>query len=51
MDGVAREPRIVLLSREALFLGGGHDPAVRDEGGRAVVVERGESQHPHGAAA
>ena len=34
-----------MLAREALLLGGRDDATVLDEGGRAVVVERGEAEN------
>ena len=36
-----RETGVVLLAREALFLGGGDDLAVDDKRRGAVVIERG----------
>ena len=38
---------IVFLPGEALFLGGGHDVAVADEGGRGVVVVRADPEDVH----
>ena len=48
-DGMVRIAGIVLLAGEPLFLGSGHDRAVLDQGGGAVVVERGNTQDTHGA--
>ncbi len=48
-DGALGDRRIVALSREALFVGGGHQPAVLHEGCRGVVVEAGDAQDVHGA--
>ena len=42
-----REARVVLLAGEALLLGGRHDSSVHHQRGRAVVVERGETQNTH----
>jgi hypothetical protein len=47
LDGVDRELVVVLLAREALLLGGGHDHAVAQEGGRRVVEEAGDPQDVH----
>ena len=44
LDGVGGEVRVVLLAREALFLAGGHDGAVLQEGGRGVVVEGADAE-------
>ena len=41
--------RVVLLAREALFLRGGDDLAVLDQGRGAVVVEGGDAQDAHAA--
>ncbi len=49
LDGVPRKARVVLGPAEALFLGRGHDPAVVDEGGGAVVVEGGDAKDAHGS--
>ena len=38
------KPVVVLLAREALFLGGGDDPPVDDQRGRRVVVEGGDAE-------
>ena len=40
---------VVLLAREALFLRGGDDLAVRDERGGAVVIERRDAEDAHAA--
>jgi hypothetical protein len=48
-DRVTREGGIVLLAREPLLLGRGHDPAVLDQGGGAVVVKGGDPQNEHAA--
>ncbi len=47
VDGVLREVEVVLLAREALFLGGRDDAPVLDEAGGAVVVESGDSENVH----
>ncbi len=47
LDGVPGEPGIVLLAGEALLLGGGDDPAVVEQRGRAVVIERGQTENAH----
>jgi hypothetical protein len=46
-DGVHRKRRIVLLAREAFFLGRGDDLAVHDQRSRRVVVERRDTEHLH----
>jgi hypothetical protein len=46
--GVSRKPGIVLLAGKALLLRGGHNLAVPNEGGGAVVVESGDTENPHG---
>ena len=44
-----REAGIMLLPCEALLLGSRDDAAILDESGRAVVVERRESEDAHSA--
>jgi hypothetical protein len=46
-DRVLREPVVVLLAREALFLGGGDDPTVLHQAGGAVVVVRRDPEDVH----
>ena len=48
-DGAGGIPGVVFSPREPLFLGGRDDPAVLDQGRRAVVVERGEPEDSQGA--
>ena len=36
---------VVLLAREPLFLGGGHDPAVDHQGRGRVVIERRDAEN------
>jgi len=40
VDGVLREPLVVFLAREPLFLGSGHQAAVAHQAGGTVVVKR-----------
>ena len=47
-QGVDGEARIVLAPGEPLFLRGGHDHAITDEGRRGVVVERRYTQNVSG---
>jgi hypothetical protein len=47
VDGVPREPRIVLLAAKALLLSGRHDLAIASDGGGRVVVERRNPQDVH----
>src|ERR1700686_3978309 len=46
-DRAARKSGVLLLAGEALFLGGGDDLAVVDQGGRTVVIERRDAENPH----
>ena len=49
IDGVLREIGVVLLAREAFFLGGGNDPAIDHQGRRRVVIKCRNAQdrrHP-----
>jgi hypothetical protein len=46
-DRVGREALVVLLTREAFFLGRRHHTAVGDERGRAVVIEGGDAEDVH----
>ena len=39
----------MLLAREALFLRGGENPPVLDQGGGAVVIERRDAEDAHGS--
>src|SRR5687768_16909660 len=41
------KPRIVLLAREPLFLGGRNDAAVLNQGGGAVLIKGRKAQDPH----
>src|SRR5439155_2453911 len=45
--GVEREPGVVLLPREPLFLGGGHELAVHHERRRRVVIEARDAEDVH----
>ena len=47
LDRMAGEARVVLLSREAFFLGCRHDAPVLNERCRAVVVESRDAQNAH----
>ena len=47
VNGAMRESRVVLLAREALFLGGRNDLAIAHERRGAVVVERGDAERDH----
>ena len=47
-DGMRGETRVVLFAAEALFLGRGHDLAIHHQRGRAVVIERRDTQNFHG---
>ena len=47
LDGLPGEAGIVLLAGETLLLGGGHDPPVVDQSGRAVVIEGGDPEDAH----
>ena len=40
-------PKSCLIAREPLFLGGGHQLAVPEEGRGGIVVEEGEAQDVH----
>ena len=46
-DSVPRKRGVVLLTGEALFLSGCHNPAVAHQGRRGVVVEGGDSEDVH----
>jgi len=50
-ERIAREPGIVFLAAEALFLRGGHDFAVANERRRAVVVIGGDAEDAHATGA
>ena len=43
----ARKSGVILPATETLLLGGSHDPAILDQGGRAVVIERGNPDYVH----
>src|SRR5207237_8578223 len=47
VDGLARERGVVLLSREALFLGGGDELAVDEQRGGGVVVVAADAEDVH----
>ena len=47
-DCTLGKPRVVLLTREALFFGGGDEPAVFDERGGCVVIEAGDTENSQG---
>jgi hypothetical protein len=47
LHGARGESGVVLLAGEPLLLGGGHELAVHQETRRAIVIERGYSQHVH----
>jgi hypothetical protein len=46
-DGMTRKAFVEFLAREALLLRRGHDVAILDQRGGAVVVERGDTEEPH----
>ena len=48
-EGLCRKGVIMLLAREALFLGGRDNAAVFDQRGRAVVIEAGHANDTHAA--
>lgn len=50
-QGMAREPRVMLLTSEALFLGGGDDASILDQRGGAVVIERRQAENAHAVTA
>ena len=45
VDGLPGKPLVVFDPAEALLLGGGHDPAVHNQGGRRIVVEGGQPEN------
>src|SRR5271155_1514446 len=45
LDGAPRKSRVVLPAAESLLLDRGDDLAVRKQGSRAVVIERGQAEH------
>jgi hypothetical protein len=48
IHGLLREPVIMLLPREAFFLGGRDELTIANDARRAVVIERGDTEDVHG---
>ena len=46
-DRMERKPRIMLLAREAFFLGSGDNPPIAHHGRGGIMIERTDAENVH----